>query len=723
MRALIIMDEINPVVNLEDVIEFCCSCWGGIDHILIPSKKSSIAPEWLKFASNLDPDLCLINSKENIGDFKSQVYNKIGGISCYKWDDMYVNLFLENRDTPWGFIHLVSHLSSRYEGVNKKQNTLTDYDFLNAQGVYYNMAISRTGLLTNYLREFLDMSFTCESLSVSGDGLYDYMECLSHEKYTLSPLWLTSVGLKRIIPSHSIDNPLFSSVFTNSLTLVISSPQEFYEGFCLTWNLRRIEGLIKPIIFLSRESFSSKSKRSIIEENLFNHYRGIDSLDIIAPGFSKKKALSLKKAALKLKSIKSVDVYPQLNGDWMPQGIHLRQGEINSMLQAGGNDTLNLVIPGIKNVILSKNNKWSVDIEVAGYRKGDNGYILPKRYEIDSLLDKNMRVSSNGKFTVIAPSEDNLINLSKPSIVMMLNRLLGNKPYIVRETKLTAEINQIYQLFGGIENIGYIFRNNKWREVFRLEVEEAGKTKNLKANSIFTIIGNSKEANNMLEFLTTRNIFIREVKISCKKCTFANYYTLREIDESVICRGCGNTINAPNKLNNYYRLNNLVRESFKNRGSIPILLTIYFLNKLTKKSFEFSAGLDIIRRGTNQRFSDIDLVCVCDGRLIIVECKDLEDGIGNKDLKDIKEQILSLRKWGASINIDSVILSTLAHPIRKNGKRLMNWIFKNGGMPPLKILDRSELIGLDNSMNSITPTTNIEHLFTPNDYRTKREFV
>ena len=78
--------------------------------------------------------------------------------------------------------------------MTKNQITLSDYDFLNAQGVYYNMALSRTGLLTNYLREFLDMSFTRESFSVSGSGLFDYMECLSHEKYTLSPLAILTLA-------------------------------------------------------------------------------------------------------------------------------------------------------------------------------------------------------------------------------------------------------------------------------------------------------------------------------------------------------------------------------------------------------------------------------------------------------------------------------------------------------------------------------------------------
>ena len=89
------------------------------------------------------------------------------------------------------------------------------------------------------------------------------------------------------------------------------------------------------------------------------------------------------------------------------------------------------------------------------------------------------------------------------------------------------------------------------------------------------------------------------------------------------CAGCLTRIQPPLDALFHYRANELLVRAV-DQGAMPVVLTVQVLRSLGRKSCLFVPGIEVTKGG---RTCDVDILAACNGHLVLVECKDLEEGL------------------------------------------------------------------------------------------------
>jgi hypothetical protein len=153
----------------------------------------------------------------------------------------------------------------------------------------------------------------------------------------------------------------------------------------------------------------------------------------------------------------------------------------------------------------------------------------------------------------------------------------------------------------------------------------------LNFNDFVSIIGDNKKARDMVDEYLQKGILLRGVALQCEDCREADWYDVKELDQSFICHRCykkqiykekhwrGNGEELPF----YYKLNEMVYQGHKNNMIVPIL-ALYQLSKLSKRSFIFVSEIELWKIGDKKGERpdiEIDTACIIDGAIYLGEAK------------------------------------------------------------------------------------------------------
>jgi len=696
IRALIVIDIDSPAVDLQSVVKFCCSCWGGKDHIIIPAKHGLIHIEWIKIAKILSPDICIINSARQINTIISQINDQIGGVNCIKWNNDLVNDFLNGNTSHYGLININSHLVNKYGLANVKESTVVDYEFLQAKSKFDNFINSSIGIYSQNVKTFLEDRLELSTSKIEKLTLKKYLQIIYDIYNKHYPLAISEFGLRRYIPSfdltHIIERILLPG---NVLGIIVAPHDNYFNGFCLKWNMNRYFYDVRDLIFIPRDTFSGSRKRTDLNDFISTNYKNVNYLTIISPGSSLTQAKTLKKAVQKLQSIKKVEVYYNLSHHWFTPGCSLYQNEEYSEIIPLQNNKLRINTPKLNEYYSKKDDKWAVDCIVEGIKDKSGGYTLPPLSKLQHLVGKNVRISAFNNFSIIASKKEDFLSIQIPDAAVIFRALCSGSNYNLKSSSITSKSNSILNLIGGIESISLI-KKKPFRDILRDNIGSIDKNKVIDLNNqIFNQKLKNPERDWLLKFLLNKKVLLRGIKEKCPICEFPNWTPIDKISENLICTGCYGTYHLTIDLNRNirYRFNELFRHSLKDNGAIPVLLIAHYLKKICKHSFLFSIGLEVFKDGAKQ--TDIDLACICDGNLVIVECKDFEHKTSRKLIEKAKSQVLSLRNIGEVLHCDSIVLGSLLDPNSSFHENLLKWTCKYSDYPPIKILDAGEIISSD----------------------------
>ncbi|MFC2155142.1 hypothetical protein ACFLRB_01450 [Acidobacteriota bacterium] len=149
-----------------------------------------------------------------------------------------------------------------------------------------------------------------------------------------------------------------------------------------------------------------------------------------------------------------------------------------------------------------------------------------------------------------------------------------------------------------------------------------------------------------LNWLINRKIVMRRIlQPKCSHCLEKNLWTERlDLREPPTCLNCGAPLTLTDKIEIGYLLNPLIRMAIR-EGAIPVILTLQFLNNLTRSGFMYLPGF---KGELGQGNFDIDIIAGCDGELVFCECKDLNKKNSSKmvwgEIKDQFEQLIQRAK-------------------------------------------------------------------------------
>ena len=121
------------------------------------------------------------------------------------------------------------------------------------------------------------------------------------------------------------------------------------------------------------------------------------------------------------------------------------------------------------------------------------------------------------------------------------------------------------------------------------------------------------------------------------------------------CVGCLSNLQPPTTAPFSYKLNELFIRGIQ-QGVMPLLLTILLLSFPSRASFLFVPGVEVHRGHLK---ADIDLLVAASGHLILVECKDLEQGSPPDSITGIIGQLKTNAQIACELGAEAVFLSTL----------------------------------------------------------------
>jgi hypothetical protein len=162
-----------------------------------------------------------------------------------------------------------------------------------------------------------------------------------------------------------------------------------------------------------------------------------------------------------------------------------------------------------------------------------------------------------------------------------------------------------------------------------------------------------------LSDLTSYRVFLKGFNLKCEICSSKFWYHLAEINEFYTCKGCSENNPFPIEPQFSYRLNDLIKNNIFQTsggpdGNLTVIRTLAYLQQHSHHSFQFTPQINIYDKSNlHHPFTDLDIVCISDGQLIIGEAKHDSKSFSVENSKTLK----SLVTIAKEIRPDKIILS------------------------------------------------------------------
>ena len=125
-----------------------------------------------------------------------------------------------------------------------------------------------------------------------------------------------------------------------------------------------------------------------------------------------------------------------------------------------------------------------------------------------------------------------------------------------------------------------------------------------------------------LTALTSRAVLYAGYTWTCESCSNANFVTVDRLAAQLPCAVCAYDHAVAAQFEFRYLMDETIVRGMRERGLRSVVWALGILQATAQDAFQFSPPLDLFRDGTTELFTDLDIACVVDGRLVIGEAKD-----------------------------------------------------------------------------------------------------
>lgn len=155
-----------------------------------------------------------------------------------------------------------------------------------------------------------------------------------------------------------------------------------------------------------------------------------------------------------------------------------------------------------------------------------------------------------------------------------------------------------------------------------------------------------------LTALLEGQILFQGSECKCSHCGSVEWYPADDLAAQVRCVGCLTRFPLPPTPTWSFRLNELVASALRKHGTLAVLQTLYVSQHSHGLSdmFLYLPCQEIFKRGVKQPFTDLDVVPISNGKLIVGEVKSDSGGFAQIDFERLLEVAREIRP-------DEVILS------------------------------------------------------------------
>lgn len=157
-----------------------------------------------------------------------------------------------------------------------------------------------------------------------------------------------------------------------------------------------------------------------------------------------------------------------------------------------------------------------------------------------------------------------------------------------------------------------------------------------------------------LSWLVNRDVIQIGVELQCVRCGVRSWVHIDRAKQHLACSGCGHEQSLSGEPEWHYELNSLALRCVTS-NQLAALQALCQLASRASHSFAYSTSLEIFRDNEQKPWHEIDLICLCDGRLIVAEVKDTT--IVEGDLRELAEIAEALQADDALLFTPAKLLS------------------------------------------------------------------
>jgi ribosomal protein L37E len=170
---------------------------------------------------------------------------------------------------------------------------------------------------------------------------------------------------------------------------------------------------------------------------------------------------------------------------------------------------------------------------------------------------------------------------------------------------------------------------------------------------------------NQLSWLVDRDILRLGLELECERCGLRSWIPVDHAKQHLDCTGCGHEQSLRGAPEWHYELNSLALRCVTS-NQLAVLQALCDLASRAHYSFVFTPSMEIYRGDEQRPWHEIDIICLCDGRLIVAEVKDTT--IVEGDLDELAEIAEALKADDALLYFPAA----LAMPKHDQWKRDLN---------------------------------------------------
>jgi len=658
--------------------------WGGRFNPIIPIIDGKVSDEYKAMLGYYDPDFIFYSADINLEYLKS--------LADFNPKEYYILDETQTEISGIDGLYFLSQHSHFHNIILPMQLYMVDSPLM----TYYELNF---GIGTNISNMDTDLTKNYHLIEVTPDHFHRLHEII-HNSKPISRLFLaqhnTSSG---ILQSHE-------GISYEDVEIVIAKDAGTTDDLLYFWNRKLYS--CKTVIYITIEQLEilkeDKSFASVLYDICKENYKIVsmslspqEVLDIIENVFKPMKL------AVRF-SCTAVNSFPfSIMND---TGFKLigSQEEITDQLLLSEKGLFHLPKLSFTDKVNYYPQKWAVDIEISrieSYTKPmlrfpyttNTGFIfkaIPGRI----TKKRNITLYRNGNST-------STIEVSIPYTGEIIHQLI-TAPVIngrAQETSLRAirfndsgnklaafikafknnfhDIDEFFTDIFWVETFEYLITNNKqagdainFRQLKERcidKLKEKGITLKDKDESFENEENLESGLKATIERLCSYQVFFKGFNLKCPTCSSTFWYHINDIGESIKCKGCLSELTIPVESNFYYKLNDLIKNNIFNTknhrdGNLTVIRTLISIKNQSKIDFAYLPQIDILKNYRNSKpYTDLDIVCIADGKLVIGEAKHTSDAFFEKNSRCLD----TLAAIAMEIFPDTIVLSCYNNPNKK----------------------------------------------------------
>jgi hypothetical protein len=341
--------------------------------------------------------------------------------------------------------------------------------------------------------------------------------------------------------------------------------------------------------------------------------------------------------------------------------------------------------------------KWIVDLNLSpGFANKDA--LIPSKfsgvnallsgYSLESLKENgfssSVQIRASSKFLSLQSSNDLIRTIRLPTANDLFTQLFAQAGYQVRKDEKGRYYQGMITLVGGLDSM-FILKDEISSKLFEDENLLTGKAYVIdEMMKRFRLGKRIQELKEIIWNLALNSVLLRGYYLRCANCDLTRWYGVNDGKERMACQGCLSEFQMATDMKQAYRLNELFIRGIE-QGARTVLLTLMVLKAIVHNSLIWEAGFEL--NDSNETKVDIDLAAMCDGYLVVSECKDSL----SSNITELKSQLERDIQIAEMIGTDVFILSTFDSAIPEDIINFIDEYEKTSNMP-VYIFTKEDLI-------------------------------